>query len=128
MSGHKSLRVYQLSYELAMEIFRLTKSFPPEERYSLTDRIRRASRAVPANIAEGYRKRQYPKMFVNKMSDADGESTETQTWLDFSMDCGYISSETHASLYERYDSVGSMLGTMIRYPEKFLPRGHARHE
>lgn len=77
LRGYKSLRVFQLAYQLAMEIFYLSKSFPAEERYSLTDQIRRSSRSVPANIAEGYRKRQYPKAFVNKMSDADGEATET---------------------------------------------------
>ena len=124
MSGHRNLRVYQLSYELAMEIFRLTRTFPQDERYSLTDQIRRSSRSVPANIAEGYRKRQYPKMFVNKMSDADGECTETQTWLDFALDCGYISKENHLSLSDRYDLVGSMLGKMLREPEKFMPRGN----
>ena len=77
MQGPKGLKVYQISYRLAMEIFHLTKSFPSEERYSLTDQIRRSSRSVPANIAEGYRKRQYPRMFVNKLSDSDGEATET---------------------------------------------------
>lgn len=123
MSGHKSLRVYQLAYELAMEIFRLSKNFPPEERYSLTDQIRRSSRAVAANIAEGYRKRQYTKMFVNKMSDSDGETAETQTWLDFALDCGYIGNDVHKSLFLRYESVGGMLGNMIKQPEKFVPRG-----
>jgi len=76
--GFRDLKVYQLAYNLAMEIFRESKSFPPEEKYSLTDQIRRSSRSVPANIAEGYRKRQYEKMFVSKMADADGEATETQ--------------------------------------------------
>lgn len=123
MTGHKSLRVYQLAYELAMEIFHVSKTFPNEERYSLTDQIRRSSRAVAANIAEGYRKRQYPKMFVNKMSDSDGEVAETQTWLDFSLDCGYVSGENHKSLFSRYESVGGMLGNMIQHQEKFLPRG-----
>lgn len=123
MSGHKSLRVYQLAYELAMEIFHLSKKFPAEERYSLTDQIRRSSRAVAGNIAEGYRKRQYPKMFMNKMSDSDGEVAETETWLDFSLDCGYISAEAHNSLFSRYKLVGGMLGNMIQHPEKFVPRG-----
>lgn len=106
-----------------MEIFHISKKFPSEERYSLTDQIRRSSRAVAANIAEGYRKRQYPKMFVNKLSNSDGETAETQTWLDFALDCNYISSETHGLLFSRYESVGGMLGKMIRDPEKFLPRG-----
>jgi four helix bundle protein len=122
MNGHKDLKVYQLSYSLAMEIFHLTKTFPVEEKYSLTDQIRRSSRSVPANIAEGYRKRQYPKAFTNKMSDADGEATETQVWLDFSKDCGYISEEDCKRLTKSYIEVGRMLGSMILNPEKFLPR------
>ncbi len=80
--GFRDLKVYQLSYRLAMEIFELSKSFPKEERYALTDQIRRSSRSVAANIAEGYRKRQYPKLFVLKMVNADGEAAETQVWLD----------------------------------------------
>ena len=101
-NGHKSLRVYQLAYELAMEIFHLSKSFRIEEKYSLTDQIRRSSRSVAVNIAEGYRKRQYPKMFVSKLADSDGEAAETQSWLDFSLDCGYVNQETHESLHSRY--------------------------
>jgi four helix bundle protein len=122
MQGHKSLKVFQMSYRLAMEIFHLTKSFPSEERYSLTDQIRRSSRSVPANIAEGYRKRQYPKMFVNKLSDSDGEGTETQVWLEFSKDCGYLSEDVCNRLLREYEEVGRMLGSMIQYPEKFAPR------
>ena len=114
--------MYQLAYELAMEIFHLSKSFPIEEKYSLTDQIRRSSRSVAVNIAEGYRKRQYPKMFVSKLADSDGEAAETQSWLDFSLDCGYVNQETHESLHSRYASVGAMLGNMIRNPEKFAPR------
>ena len=122
MDGHKSLRVFQLSYKLAMEIFEMTRRFPKEERYSLTDQIRRSSRSVPANIAEGYRKRQYPNAFSNKMSDADGEATETQVWLDVSEDCHYIDHETHDRLISQYREVGSMLGHMIQNPGKFKPR------
>ena len=122
MQGHKSLKVFQMSYRLAMEIFYLTKSFPPEERYSLTDQIRRSSRSVPANIAEGYRKRQYPKMFVNELSDSDGEATETQVWLEFSRDCGYLSNEICHKLLNEYEEIGRMLGSMIQSPEKFAPR------
>lgn len=122
MQGHKSLKVFQSAYRLAMEIFHLTKTFPSEERYSLTDQIRRSSRSVPANIAEGYRKRQYPKMFVNKLSDADGEATETQVWLEFSRDCGYLSNETCQKLLNDYEEIGRMLGSMIQQPEKFVPR------
>ncbi len=111
-----------MSYQSALEIFHLTKEFPVEERYSLTDQIRRSSRSVPANIAEGYRKRQYPKAFVNKMSDADGEATETTLWLDFSKDCGYLSPQNHERLINKYEEIGRMLGHMILHPEKFLPR------
>ena len=122
MQGYRDLKVFQLSYRLAMETFHLSKSFPPEERYSLTDQIRRSSRSVPANIAEGFRKRQYPKAFVNKLSDADGEATETQVWLSFSKDCGYMKAEDHQRLTEGYLEVGRMVGSMIANPEKFLPR------
>ena len=96
--GHKGLKVYQLSYKLAMEIFRLSKQFPKEETYSLTDQIRRSSRSVAANVAEGYRKRRYPKHFVSKLSDADGEATETQVWLEIARDCEYISAIACAEL------------------------------
>src|SRR5215204_844506 len=110
MDGHKDLKVFQLAYRLTMEIFEITKMFPKEERYSLTDQIRRSSRSVPANIAEGYRKRQYPNAFASKMADADGEATETQVWLDVSLDCRYIESELHRRLIDDYREVGKMLG------------------
>ncbi len=90
LRGHRDLRVYQLAYRLAMEIFQVTKTFPQAERYSLTDQIRRSSRSGAANIAEGFRKRQYPNMFVSKLADSDAEATETQVWLDFALDCGYL--------------------------------------
>lgn len=122
MSGHRSLKVFQLAYRLAMEIFEISKSFPVEERYSLTDQIRRSSRSVAANIAEAYRKRQYPNAFVAKLSDSDAECAETQTWLDFSRDCGYISAETCQRLNTEYEEVGRMLGGMIANPDKFLPK------
>lgn len=105
-----------------MEIFHLSKSFPAEEKYSLTDQIRRSSRSVPANIAEGYRKRPYTKMFVSKIADADGEATETQVWLDASKDCEYLSVEDHTRLIDGYEEVGRMLGGMLANPEKFLPK------
>ena len=105
-----------------MEIFELSKAFPKEERYSLTDQIRRSSRSVPANIAEGYRKRQYSKAFVSKVSDADGEGAETQVWLSIAADCEYISSEQRDLLVEQYQEVGRMLGGMLANPERFLPR------
>jgi four helix bundle protein len=116
--GHKDLKVYQLAYTLAMEIFEESKKFPKEERYSLTDQIRRSSRSVPANIAEGFRKRQYPNMFVSKLADA--EATEAQVWLDFSLDCNYMSQERHDRLMSSYEEIGRMLGSMIVHPEKFI--------
>lgn len=122
MSGHKDLKVFQMAYRLAMEIFRLTKNFPAEEKYSLTDQIRRSSRSVAVNLAEGYRKRQYPKMFVNKLSDSDGEATETQVWLEFSKDCGYLSADVCQKLLNEYEEVGRMLGGMMLHPERFAPR------
>lgn len=122
MQGFRDLKVYQLAYRLAMEIFHLSKSFPREERYSLTDQIRRSSRSVPANIAEGYRKRQYTKAFVNKISDADGEATETQGWLNVSKNCEYLATDDFQRLIEGYEEVGRMLGGMLSNPERFLPK------
>jgi four helix bundle protein len=128
LKGHRDLKVYQLAYKLAMEIFNESKSFPREERYSLTDQIRRSSRSVTANIAEGFRKRQYPKMFVSKLADSDGEATETQVWLDFARDCEYLPPARHAELVKGYEEVGKMLGTMMSMPEKFLPRSSHHDE
>lgn len=121
LQGYRDLKVYQLAYKLAMEIFEDSKSFPKEERYSLTDQIRRSSRSVAANIAEGFRKRQYPKLFSNKLADSDGEAAETQVWLDFARDCKYLSESRHSELINGYREVGRMLGSMITKPEKFIP-------
>lgn len=122
LKGHRDLKVYQVAYKLAMDIYTASRSFPKEEKYSLTDQICRSSRSVAANIAEGFRKRQYPKMFVSKLADADGEAAETQVWLDFARDCGYISSKLHDELVKGYEEVGRMLGSMMSTPEKFMPR------
>jgi len=119
LQGHKDLKVYQLAYKLAMEIFNQSKTFPIEERYSLTDQIRRSSRSVATNIAEAFRKRRYRNMFVNKLSDSDAEATETQVWLDFSLDCGYLSRESYEKLVKGYEEIGKMLGSMMSTPEKF---------
>jgi four helix bundle protein len=121
LRGHRDLKVYQLAYNLAMEIFTESKAFPQEERYALTSQMRRSSRSVAANIAEGFRKRQYPNMFVSKLADSDAEATETQVWLDFSRDCGYLPLEHYNRLVAGYDEVGRMLNGMITAPEKFLP-------
>ena len=119
MPGYRDLKVHQLAYRLAMEIFKESKAFPKEERYSLTDQIRRSSRSVAANIAEGYRKRRYPSMFVSKLADADAEATETQVWLDFARDCGYLDRQKNDELVEGYEEIGKMLGGMMASPEKF---------
>ncbi len=122
MRGYRDLKVYQLAYKLAMEIFNESKSFPKEERYSLTDQIRRSSRSVATNIAEGYRKRRYQNMFISKMADADSEANETQVWLDFAYDCNFLSQERHDELMSGYEDIGKMLGSMITTPEKFKTR------
>jgi four helix bundle protein len=122
LRGHRDLKVYQAAYRLAMEIFEVTKEFPKEERYSLTDQIRRSSRSVAANIAEGFRKRQYPAAFASKLADADAEATETQVWLDFAVDCGYLAPARQEHLTDGYAEVGRMLGVMIASPECFAPK------
>jgi four helix bundle protein len=122
LSGYRDLKVYQLAFSLAMEIFDLSKKFPQEERYSMTSQIRRSSRSVAANIAEGFRKRQYPSMFASKMADSDAEATETQVWLDFAHGCGYLSAEEQKRLVSGYEELGKMIGSMMRNAEKFAPR------
>jgi len=122
LRGHRDLRVYQLSYKLAMEIFDLSRAFPKAEVYSLTNQIRRSSRSVAANLAEGFRKRRYPNALINKLTDCDGEASETQVWIDFALDCGYMSKENHDRLTAGYEEVGRMLSSMITHPEKFTPK------
>ena len=100
--SHKELDTYTMAFEAAISIFKLTKSFPKEEKYSLTDQIRRSSRSVCANLAEAFRKRKYPKHFVSKLSDSEGEGAETQVWLYFSLDCGYINQQVYEELYIKY--------------------------
>jgi four helix bundle protein len=117
--GFRDLNVYKMAFELAMKIFEYSRHFPTEEKYSLTDQIRRASRSVAGNISEGYRKKRYPKMFVSKMADADGEATETQVWVDFAHACGYLSQVRQLELRTGYEEVGRMLGGMIAHPERF---------
>lgn len=118
---HQDLLVYQKAIEAAMKIFELSKSFPKEETYSLTDQIRRASRSVPANIAEAWRKRRYKAAFVSKLNDSEGEAAETQTWLEVSVRCGYVERETAKQLFIEYDEIISMLVSMENKPEKWLP-------
>jgi len=117
--GYKDLKVYKLAYELAMGIFGLTKTFPKTEKYSLTDQIVRSSRSVTANIAEAWKKRRYSKMFISKIVDSAGEAGETEVWLSYSYDCGYINKEKHDYFIQGYDEVNRMLYGMIDKHEKF---------
>ncbi|MFA7685607.1 MAG: four helix bundle protein [Candidatus Gracilibacteria bacterium] len=117
---HRELKVFQLSFEVGMEIFRITKLFPKEELYSLTDQIRRSSRSVSGNLAEAFRKRRYPKAFVSKLSDSEGEAAETQVWIDYALECGYLDKETHAVLNDKYDHIIAMLVNMSIKPENWV--------
>jgi|SRR6188474_2215418 len=114
----KQTRVFKLAYEQAMEIFKITKKFPPEEKYSLTDQVRRSSRSVCTNIAEAYRKKKYPAHFVLKITDSDAENSETNIWLDFSKDCDYIALDLHLNFVARNDEIGRLLNHMINNPDK----------
>jgi len=116
------LRVYQAAFELQQEIFVITKTFPKEEMYSLTDQIRRSSRAIGANLAEAWQKRLYEAHFVSKLSDADSEQAETQHWLDIASVCQYIDTPTHHKLIQNCQDIGRMLGTMIKNPTPFCRR------
>ena len=113
IESFKDLIVYQKAYKLAMEIFEISKSFPKEEKYSLTDQIRRSSRSVTSCIAESWAKRRYEKSFVNKLTDSLGEENETEVWLDYSKDCKYIQKETNERVLSEYDEVRKMLISMI---------------
>lgn len=120
MGTIKDLLAYQKGFTLAMDIFIITKKFPAEERYSLTDQIRRCSRSVCANLAEAYRKRKYPNHFVSKLSDADTENGETQTWLEFALACGYISNVEFEKLNGQAEEVAKLLVYMMNNPERFF--------
>ena len=120
--GYKDLTVYQKAFSFTMKLFGITKSFPVEEKYELTDQIRRSSRSVCRAISEGYRKRQYPRHFSSKMSDADMENTETQISLSFAEACEYISDTQYKELIKASEEIGRLLSHMIDYPEKYKPR------
>ena len=115
----RDLEVYQRAFAAAMEIFQLTKSFPPEERYSLVDQIRRASRSVCANLAEAWRKRRYVAVFKNKITDSMQEASETQCWLEFSLGCGYIHRSVFDKLDDEFEQIISMLNSMEMNAAKF---------
>jgi four helix bundle protein len=116
------LDVYRAAFEAAMQIYDLSKKWPVEERYSLTDQIRRASRSVCANIAEGWRKRRYPASFVSKMSDADTEAGETLVWLEFARECKYLNNAEFNSLHDRYEHICAQLVTMINQRDRWCSR------
>jgi four helix bundle protein len=115
----RELEVYQLAMDNAMRIFEVSKLFPKEERYSLTDQIRRSSRSVCANIAEAWRKRRYPNAFVSKLSDADAEAAETQVWIEFAVKCGYLAKNLADEFDQAYDQVLGKLVNMLRRPEQW---------
>lgn len=116
----KELKVYKEAYALSMEIYEFSKHWPKDERYSLTDQIRRSSRSVCGNIREAWAKRRYRAHFISKITDSDGENSETDSWLDFARDCGYLNNDDHQRLTGMCSSVGKMLGSMLKNPEKFL--------
>lgn len=115
----RDLKVYRQAFETAMEIFEITKHFPKEETYSLTDQMRRSSRSVCSNLSEGWRKRRYQAVFINKLSDAGQEAAETQTWLEFSFHCKYINEETFLRLDKNYEHIFAMLNAMGKKSNSF---------
>ena len=115
----RELLAYQKAFQLSMEVFRISKLFPIEERYSLTDQIRRSSRSVCTNIAEAYRKRRYVNHFISKLSDSDAENSETNVWLEFALECEYINNETFINLTAKNTEIGKLINFMINNPDKF---------
>ncbi len=120
MGHYKNLLAFKKAYELAMEIFEISKRFPTEEKYSLTDQVRRSSRSVCVNIVEAYRRRRYKDYFISKLNDAETENAETQVWLDFSKDCKYITEQDYLTLTSKNDEVGKLIWYMINNPDKFI--------
>lgn len=117
---HTELEVYRKAFDAAMSIFEITKKFPKEETYSLTDQIRRSSRSTCANLAEAWRKRRYKAAFISKLSDAEGEAAETQVWLQFALSCGYLNHDASDSLNRSYDEILRMLVAMINRPQTWV--------
>ncbi|MBI5857152.1 MAG: four helix bundle protein [Sphingobacteriales bacterium] len=119
MGDYRKLIAYQKAFDLAMEIFEITKKFPPEEKYSLTDQVRRSSRSVCTNFVEAYKRRRYKDYFISKLNDSETENAETQVWLDFALACKYITSEKHLDLTAKNDEVAKLILYMINNPDKF---------
>ena len=118
MGNFKDLLVYKKAFELAMYIFDISKRFPADEKYSLTDQFRRSSRSVCANFAEAYQRRKYPAHFISKLTDTDTENSETGVWVDFAFACRYINEEEHKQITVKKEEVGKLLGDMIKNPDK----------
>jgi four helix bundle protein len=119
LRSHKELNVYQIAFKTSMEIFYISKSFPKDETFSLTSQIRRSTRSVSTNIAEAFRKRRYEKAFIAKLSDSEAEAGESQVWLDYSLECGYITNESHSKLFNDYENIIGKIVNMIKHPEKW---------
>ncbi len=117
---HRELEVYQKAFDAAMKIYELSKSFPKEETYSLTDQVRRSSRGVCANLAEAWRKRRYEAAFISKLSDAEAEAAETQVWLEFAVKCKYMNRDEAAALYKAYDEIIRTIVGMIHHSETWI--------
>ena len=119
IKSHRELNVYKIAFTSAMKIYTASKTFPKEETYSLTDQIRRSSRSVCSNIAEAFRRRKYPKSFSSKLNESEAEAAETQNWLDFALECNYITIETHQLIDNEFENIIGMLVNMQRLPEKW---------
>ena len=118
--SHRDLEVYQKAFQTSMRIFELSKAFPQEEKYSLTDQIRRSSRSVCANLAEAWRKRRYQAAFISKLSDSEGEAAETQVWIEFAVHCSYMTRDDGNTLYRKYEEILATLVGMINHPETWV--------
>jgi four helix bundle protein len=127
IKSHRDLDVYQRAFDAATELFELSRTFPKEETYSLTDQIRRSSRSVCANLAEAWRKRRYPAAFQSKLSDSDSEAGETQVWIEFAVKCGYLVRDKGAKLYRAYDRILATLVGMINHPESWTLPGRSKN-
>ncbi|MBN3944995.1 MAG: four helix bundle protein [Nostoc sp. NMS7] len=125
--NHQDLKVYQMAFDAAMKIFEVSKKFPVEERYSLTDQIRRSSRSVCANLAEAWRKRRYVAAFVAKLNDGEAEAAETQTWIEFAVKCNYLDIDTGREIYSNYNKILGSLVNMINNPNPWLIKKTVGH-
>jgi len=126
IQSHRDLQVYQRAFATAMDLFELSKSFPKEETYSLTDQIRRSSRSVCANLAEAWRKRRYQAAFISKLSDSESEAAETQVWIEFAVKCNAMNRDRAETLYRAYDEILRTLVGMITHPETWVIGGESR--